>query len=382
MRMLLVTHFFPAHGGGLERVALELARQFAARDVHITWISSDTDAAPQGLGANVDCIAVRTSNFIEQRTQLPYPLWSPASLALLWRRIGAADAVHVHEHLYACSIVAVLLARLRARPVIITQHMGALRLRSRFGTLLYSVGARLLGLLMFRLAHGAVFISANVRRFFGLENAARAALIFNGVNLERFTPVADDKAQLRRRLGLPDRPVVLFVGRLVRKKGLHIVEALARRIPEAHWLVVGSGPEAPAPSPHGNLTLAGRIPNDRLPDFYRAVDLLILPSSGEGFPLVVQEAMCCGTGILSSEEVASACPPVTPHIRVGPAAAGATEEDGWEQAARETLGDLAYLCDTARRAAVARGLWSWTDCAARYLEWFTALVQAGRKRHE
>jgi len=66
---------------------------------------------------------------------------------------------------YFSSLLAVAIARLRRRPVIITQHMGALGLGNRSLTRLYEVGARLLGRATFNAAAREVFISANVRLF-------------------------------------------------------------------------------------------------------------------------------------------------------------------------------------------------------------------------
>ena len=55
-------------------------------------------------------------------------------------------------------------------------------------------------------------------------------------------------------------------------------------------------------SVHRNLSQA------ELPPLYQAADLLVLPSVGEGFPLVVQEAMACGTPALVGDETAAGCP--------------------------------------------------------------------------
>ncbi|QJW85633.1 glycosyltransferase family 4 protein [Ramlibacter terrae] len=306
-----------------------------ARGFRICWFSSATDPVPRRDGAALELVAVKTSNIVERLTQLPYPLWTPAALPRLWREIGRAQIVHVHEHLYGSSIVAILLAKLRRRPVVVTQHMGALGLGSRAFTAVYECGARLLGTLLFPPVARTVFISRNVLEFFGRERSPRAQLIFNGVDVHRFTPVADgERASIRAALGLPPgAPVVLFVGRFVRKKGLHRVLALAQRFPHVQWVLVGSGPEQPQ-QPPANVHVAGRVEHDRLPQYYRAADLLILPSSGEGMPLVVQEALCCGAGILSTDEVASACPEAADLIRSHPVPrAGDDRPDGTRRCA-------------------------------------------------
>ena len=371
MRLVTVTHFYPAHGGGLELVAERLVTEFAARGVSIDWFSSATDPAPSLDPASVHCIPVATWNIIEKLTQLPYPLWSPAVLPRLWRAIGKADAVHVHEHLYASSILAVLIARLRGRPVIITQHMGALGLPTRALTLLYETGAKVLGRLMFPLASRSVFISANVRRFFGRQNDPHAQLIFNGIDTERFTPGPPDRAAVREALGVPtDAKAALFVGRWVRKKGLHIIEQMAQQAPHVFWMIVGSGPEDPAAWKLPNVRVYGRVGHDLLPDYYRAADILVLPSSGEGFPLVVQEALCCGTGVLSTQEVASACPPASSMIRSRPTPRDGFDSEIWARALEEALANGVYLSARTTRTAAARALWSWDDNAERLLHLF------------
>jgi glycosyltransferase involved in cell wall biosynthesis len=138
--------------------------------------------------------------------------------------------------------------------------------------------------------------------------APRSHLIFNGIDTQRFTAVSSaEQPAVRTQLGLPhDRHIVLFVGRFVKKKGLQIIEALAERSPDVLWILVGSGPEAPSRD-RPNVRVVGRVEHEHLPCFYQAADVLMLPSAGEGFPLVVQEALCCGAGVLSTDEGASAC---------------------------------------------------------------------------
>src|SRR5882762_7363194 len=173
-KVVTVTHFFPAHGGGLELVAERLVGEFAARGLSVEWFASDTDPPPEPA-ANRVAFPLATVNVIERLTQLPYPLWSPAALPTLWRAIGRADIVHVHEHLYFGSILSVAIARLRRRPVIVSQHtMGALGLGGRGLVWAYETVTRWLGRAIFAAATRAAFISANVRSFFHLDTSAKA----------------------------------------------------------------------------------------------------------------------------------------------------------------------------------------------------------------
>lgn len=121
----------------------------------------------------------------------------------------------------------------------------------------------------------------------------------NGVDTERFSP---GTSSVRRQLGIPSAaPVVGFVGRLTRDKGLpELLEAFAmvlRKQADAYLLLVGWFDAAKDAldhrlreriESHPRVIITGFV-NDTVA-YYRAMDVLVLPSWREGFPNVVLEA--------------------------------------------------------------------------------------------
>jgi len=98
---------------------------------------------------------------------------------------------------------------------------------------------------------------------------------------------------------------VLYVGRLVEDKGVrYLVEAMGQ-CPEETLIVVGDGPEMRSLSRlaagMGNVSFAGRIPPDRLEEYYREARVLVLPSlRNEGMPNAIMEAMVRGIPVVAS----------------------------------------------------------------------------------
>ena len=121
-----------------------------------------------------------------------------------------------------------------------------------------------------------------------------------------------------QRLGLPDQPTVLFVGRIQPLKGIDVaIDAfrLVRRVvPSARMVVVGgpSGDEGAAEVERLRAKVADRRPRRRwstggsqlphhdLPAVYQAADVLLFPSRSETFGLVAAEAQACGIPVVAS----------------------------------------------------------------------------------
>lgn len=148
-------------------------------------------------------------------------------------------------------------------------------------------------------------------------------LVPNGVDVERFCPTGPAGAVPRAAAG--DGPVVVCVGRLCRQKGQDLlIEAwqdVSRRLPRARLVVVGDGPDAASlrDAAPPSVSFVGAV-DDAAP-WYRAADLVVLPSRWEGMALAPLEAMACGRPVLVTDvngAQESLPPSLTPRCLTAP----------------------------------------------------------------
>ena len=313
-RLLCVSHYFESHRGGIEMVAGQLARSLLKKNVGVTWAACDASPSPSDMMS----LFLRAWNGVERLTGLPFPLPGPISVARLVRAVRASDAVLVHDGMYPICIAAIVAARFCRRPVVLVQHIGRVPANSIALNGLFWVADRILTRPMLRLATQVIFISAtSARHFSNLPTRREPMLIFNGVDTAVFRPSAsdDDRTREREQIGWPNgKPVILFVGRFLEKKGLLRLREMASARCDLHWAFAGWGPCDPELWKLPNVTVhRGRSGADLAP-LYRAADVFVLPSKSEGFPLVVQEALACGLRPVCCDDGAKADPAALGHV--------------------------------------------------------------------
>lgn len=142
--------------------------------------------------------------------------------------------------------------------------------------------------------------------------AGTIEVIPGGVDLERFHPM--DQAEARRELGLDDSRLILFVGRLDPFKGIELLLEATAQIKKKEGLrllIVGGDAESQGEVHRWGgrawelgidsiVTFVGAVPQDRLPFYYNAADVCVVPSYHESYGLVAVEAMACGTPVIAS----------------------------------------------------------------------------------
>ena len=314
MRILTFSNFYDTHGGGLERVAAKLCREFAREGHEASWAASDQDGLPDSPAKLVplDCI-----NPTERLTGLPMPIPKPRSMRALYVAVRDSDIVILHDALYVGSILAMIFARRMRKPAVLIQHIGSIEFRNSVLALIMRLANRLVTRPMMKAADRLVFISATVREELAPEGSGIASVLtYNGIDAGIFNRVgAGARERTRTQWQLPaDKPVAVFVGRFVEKKGLSIIREIARLRPDISFALVGQGPINPRGWGLANVQCLGQLEPEALADIYRASDMLLLPSVGEGYPLVVQEAMACGLPVVTAETTTRADPDASVYL--------------------------------------------------------------------
>jgi len=96
---------------------------------------------------------------------------------------------------------------------------------------------------------------------------------------------------------------VLFVSRLIIKKGTRIVVKLAKKLPQIRFTIIGTGPESDYISKQKlpNVNFLGKIDNNNLLKFYSTANIFIQPALyQEGFTRTIMEAVACGVPVIAS----------------------------------------------------------------------------------
>jgi glycosyltransferase involved in cell wall biosynthesis len=214
--------------------------------------------------------------------------------------------------------------------------------------------------------------------------------VHHGVDHDRFFP-ADRPDETRERvhaqLGIDGR-YVLYVSNHQRKKNTErLVEAfaeVAREDPSVTLVLTGRGGRSfglveALIAKHGideRVRVLGHVPDEDLPDLYRAAAAFALPSLHEGFGIPVLEAMACGTPVLAS------------NVYALPEVCGDAAElvDPYDTSAivrglRRILDDEARADELRARGLARAARFTWRRSAERHLETYElALARNGGRR--
>lgn len=119
-------------------------------------------------------------------------------------------------------------------------------------------------------------------------------VIYNGVDVNRFTPGASSQCNTKKFR-------VLFSGNLTRRKGAYWLPSIAKQLQKNVHIFYTQGLRTKRSlASASNLQPLGAVPFKDMPNQYRQMDVLLMPSVREGFGLVIAEAMACGLPVVAS----------------------------------------------------------------------------------
>jgi len=313
---MISTDTYPPDVNGTAYFTHRLAAGLAARgnEVHVVCQS---DAGPAGADV-VDGVIVHR---LRSAPLLVHPTMRVAFPARLDRLMADVDpdVLHSQGH-FVIGRAAIAAARRRGVPVVATNHFmpdnlfqfGHIptRLRDGIGRLAWRDFGRI-----FAKADRVTTPTPLAAKLLAEQGFDRhVEPVSCGIDLERFHPHTEPRAWARKMFDLPDRPTVLFVGRLDEEKRLSdLVRALPMVLNEtdAQLALVGRGNQRePLEKLAARIGVAERVrflgfvPDEKMPQAYAAADVFAMPSVAELQSIATLEAMATGLPVVLADAMA------------------------------------------------------------------------------
>ncbi|MGC8880077.1 MAG: glycosyltransferase [Anaerolineae bacterium] len=207
--------------------------------------------------------------------------------------------------------------------------------------------------------------------------ATAITVIPNGVDLAQFTPSYQTRA-----------PVIVYVGSLIPRKGvIYLLKAMAQLVPthpSLRLVIVGEGVEKPSLQRDAcelgiatRVSFVGEASREHVRSWMQQAKVFVLPSTEEGFGVVLLEALACGTPIVASQ-VGGICDVVTPEVGI---LVPPGDPDALAAAIAQLIGDEKRWMECSLNARKrAEELYGWHRIALRYLDLYQDLLSQDKHK--
>ncbi|NLF89584.1 glycosyltransferase family 4 protein [Candidatus Bathyarchaeota archaeon] len=314
--MMLSWEFPPRVIGGISPHIYFLSKALAKQDVKVYVVTCDFPGAP----AHEVIDDVEVYRIDSYKSPSPdFATWvylmnmnMQRETAALMRKIGSKiDVIHAHDWLVADAGIG--LKHVFRKPLLVTMHSTEMGRRDG----LHTTAERMIHETEAWLTYEAWkviccsdYMVSHVRYVFGLPND-KLVMVPNGVNTRNYESDSDDCEAFRARFALPDEKIVLFVGRLVYEKGIHIlINAVPKILAKvnAKFIIVGSGYMKEqllnivrSMGLEHKVLFEGFMDEPTLLKLQKCADVSVVPSLFEPFGIVALEAMAAKSPIVVSD---------------------------------------------------------------------------------
>jgi glycosyltransferase involved in cell wall biosynthesis len=225
---------------------------------------------------------------------------------------GKVDVFHAHDWLVANAGIG--LKHVFRKPLLATMHSTEIGRRNGihfdYERMIHETEAWLT-YEAWRVICCSDYMVSHVRWAFGLP-ADKLVMVPNGVDVEAYAKIGnDDLSRFRSKFALPEEKIVLFVGRLVHEKGVHVfVNAVSKVLEKvnAKFIIVGNGYMKEQLSNivknvgHGHKVMfTGFVDDETLRRLQKCADVSVVPSLFEPFGIVALEAMAAKSPVVVSD---------------------------------------------------------------------------------
>jgi glycosyltransferase involved in cell wall biosynthesis len=225
---------------------------------------------------------------------------------------GKVDVFHAHDWLVANAGIG--LKHVFRKPLLATMHSTEIGRRNGihfdYERMIHETEAWLT-YEAWRVICCSDYMVSHVRWAFGLP-ADKLVMVPNGVDPEAYAKIGnDDLSRFRGKFALPEEKIILFVGRLVHEKGVHVLVNAVPKVSEkvnAKFIIVGNGyMKEQLSNIVKNMGFAhkvmftGFVDDETLKKLQKCADVSVVPSLFEPFGIVALEAMAAKSPVVVSD---------------------------------------------------------------------------------
>jgi glycosyltransferase involved in cell wall biosynthesis len=315
--IMLTWEYPPRIIGGISPHVYHLSRSLAKNGVKVYVVTCDFPNAPQHEIMDdvevyrIDSYKNPSPDFASWVYLMNMNMQKEAA-TLIKSLGGKVDVLHAHDWLVATAGIG--LKHVFRRPLFATMHSTEIGRRnginSDYERMIHETEAWL-AYEAWKVICCSDYMISHVRWAFGLPED-KLIMVPNGVNYEAYSKNNEESlTQFRHKISLPEEKIVLFVGRLVYEKGVHVLVNAVPRILEkvnAKFIIVGNGYMKEQLSNlvkvmglSHKVLFTGFVDDETLRRLQKCADVSVVPSLFEPFGIVALEAMAAKSPVVVSD---------------------------------------------------------------------------------